>query len=193
MKEGKIKNSELKKAIVTDAPNFPKYTTQLMNLANQNSQATRPKYVGQMTELIKEFDGNSLEEWRKWYNQKHPDAIDKATQKIAEMIDKLSEAMQQIDEEMIRAWVEELIIANTYSGLNFQEAILKKIAESKNKPFSPATPQDESKGIDGYIGDKPISIKPTSYRVKKGLTEQIDVDIVYYEKLKTCIKFKYDF
>lgn len=81
MKEDKIKNSELKKAIVTDAPSFPKYKTQLMNLANQNSQATRPKYVGQMTELIKEFDGNSLKEWREWYNRKHPNAIDEATQK----------------------------------------------------------------------------------------------------------------
>ncbi|MEL7832429.1 MjaI family restriction endonuclease [Fodinibius sp. Rm-B-1B1-1] len=193
MKEGKIKNSDLKKAIVTNAPEFPKYTTQLLNLANQNSQATRPKNVGQMTELIKEFDGNSLEEWRKWYKEKHPNAIDNATQKIADMIEKLSKAMQQIDEEMIQAWVEELIITNTYSGLNFQEAVLKKIAKSKNKPFSPATPQDESKGIDGYIGNKPISIKPKTYKAKKGLNEQIDVEIVYYEKLKTCIKFKYDF
>ncbi|GEM_PF-4966071 len=47
MKESKIKNNELKKAIVTDAPNFPKSTTQLITLTNQNSQATRPKYVGQ--------------------------------------------------------------------------------------------------------------------------------------------------
>ncbi len=64
MIQEKIKRNELKKAIVKDAPSFPKYTTQLMNLANQNSQATRPRNVGQMTELIKDFDGDSLEEWR---------------------------------------------------------------------------------------------------------------------------------
>ncbi|MGM0545952.1 MAG: MjaI family restriction endonuclease [Bacteroidota bacterium] len=60
MKVGKIKNSDLKKATVSDAPEFPKYTTQLLNLANQNSQATRPRNVGQMTDLIKEFERNSL-------------------------------------------------------------------------------------------------------------------------------------
>jgi hypothetical protein len=194
MTEGKIKNSELKKAIVTDAPDFPKYTTQLMNLANQNSQATRPKYVGQMTELIKEFDGNSLKEWRAWYTQNHPNAIDEATQKIAAMIAKLSDAIDKIDHEMIRDWVEELVIANTYSGLNFQEAILKKIAKSKNTTFTPATPEEESRGIDGFIGGKPVSIKPMSYKSKKGLSEDISADaIVYYEKLKTCINFEYDF
>ena len=31
---------------------FPKYTTQLMNLANQTAQGTRPKVVGQMSELF---------------------------------------------------------------------------------------------------------------------------------------------
>ncbi len=39
---------------------FPKYTTQLMNLANQNSQGTRPKVVGQMSDLIQEFDGKKI-------------------------------------------------------------------------------------------------------------------------------------
>ncbi len=30
-------------------PEFPKYTTQLMNLANLNAQGTRPKVVGQLS------------------------------------------------------------------------------------------------------------------------------------------------
>lgn len=184
MKEDKIKNSDLKKAIVTDAPDFPKYTTQLMNLANQNSQATRPRNVGQVSELIKDFEGNSLDDWRKWYLKKHPNAIDEATEKIAEMIKKLSKAIQQIDKGMIRDWVEELVIVNTYTGLHFQEAILKKIAKSKEISFTPATPDDESQGIDGYIGDRPVSIKPKIYKSKKGLSEEIDVDIIYYEIVK---------
>ena len=34
--------------------NFPKYTTQIINQASQNMQATRPKVVGQMSELIQQ-------------------------------------------------------------------------------------------------------------------------------------------
>lgn len=31
---------------------FPQYTSQLINWANQNAQGTRPKVVGQMSELF---------------------------------------------------------------------------------------------------------------------------------------------
>jgi hypothetical protein len=40
---------------------------QLLNLANQNAQGTRPKIVGQMSELIEQFGGKSLDEWERWY------------------------------------------------------------------------------------------------------------------------------
>lgn len=36
-------------------PELPKYASQLINLANIFSQGTRPKVIGQMSELIKEF------------------------------------------------------------------------------------------------------------------------------------------
>ncbi|OQX53278.1 MAG: hypothetical protein B5M53_07145 [Candidatus Cloacimonas sp. 4484_209] len=61
---------------------FPKYTTQILNLANQNAQDTRPKVVGQLSELIKECPYNSYEKWTDWYLSKKPDAIDNATERI---------------------------------------------------------------------------------------------------------------
>ena len=42
----KISNNELVSTI-GESKNFPKYTTQIMNLANQNAQGTRPKVVTQ--------------------------------------------------------------------------------------------------------------------------------------------------
>ena len=47
----KIKNAELVSDIVGEVNEFPKYTTQLINLANQNAQGTRPIVVGQMSDL----------------------------------------------------------------------------------------------------------------------------------------------
>jgi len=63
----KIKNEELIEDIVGKVTEYPKYTTQIMNLANQNAQGTRPKVVGQMSELIQEFPGKRYEEWVEWY------------------------------------------------------------------------------------------------------------------------------
>ena len=52
---------------------------------------------------------------------------------------------------------------------------------------------EESRGIDGFIGTTPVSIKPTTYKTKSMLTEQIEVTIIYYEKVKDGIKVYYDF
>ena len=100
--EFKIKIEEIRRLMEIENPEFPKYTTQILNLANQNAQATRPKVVGQMSELIKEFTGRTLEEWEKWYLKRYPDSIDKATKKILEMINNFRDAINQIDESMIR-------------------------------------------------------------------------------------------
>ena len=45
----KINFNEFIKEISGEAKEFPKYTTQLINLANQNSQGTRPRVVVQLS------------------------------------------------------------------------------------------------------------------------------------------------
>ena len=172
---------------------FPKYTTQLINLANQNSQATRAYNVGQMSELIQEFPGRSYDEWVKWYAEKYPDAVEQATDKTWDMIVKMRQAMNGIDREMVNGWISELILAKTYAGLKFQESILKTIAEMANTSYRLARPAEESKGIDGFLGNTPVSIKPVSYQSKKFLAETINVDIIYYEKIRGGIRVWHDF
>jgi len=58
----KLTNQEIRKHLGSLSPEFPKYTTQLINLANQNVQGTRPKVVGQLSELIQAFPGKRLGE-----------------------------------------------------------------------------------------------------------------------------------
>ncbi len=186
--EFKIKVEEIRRLMEIESPEFPKYVTQILNLANQNAQATRPKVVGQMSELVKEFTGRTLGEWEEWYLRRYPDSIDKATKKILEMINNFKDAINQIDESMIRQWVRDLVIVKTFIGLRFQEAILKKIAEKFNTKYRLTTPEEESKGIDGFLGEIPVSLKPITYQSKKMLTEKIDVDIIYYEKQKDGLK-----
>ncbi len=186
----KLKNSEIQEYVVKDSPSeFPKYTTQLINLANQNSQATRPKNVGQMTELIKEFPGKSFDEWVKWYQERHPNAIDDATDKITSMVENLDEVFPIIDRNLVKAWVEDLILVKTFIGLKFQEAILKKLSEIKGCDYRLAEPYEEAKGIDGFVGDDAYSIKPSSYDSKQFLSEIIEVKIISYEKKRDGIVF----
>ena len=189
----KIKNYELTQDLVGATIEFPKYTTQLMNLANQNAQGTRPKVVGQMSDLIQEFGGKKYDDWVRWYQRKMPNAVDDAAEKIYEMVQKLKDAIILIDKEMVNKWAKDLILTKTFVGLCFQESILKKVAILKNTSYRLATPEEESTGVDGYIGGNPVSIKPSTYKTKRMYGEQIEADIVYYDKKKDGINIEFNF
>ncbi len=186
--EIKIKNEEIRSLLGIESPEFPKYVTQILNLANQNAQATRPRVVGQMSELIKEFNGKTLEEWESWYLKRYPDAVDEATKKILSMVENFREAIGKIDENMVRQWVRDLVIVKTFLGLRFQEAVLKKLSEEFGLEYRLASPEEEKKGIDGYIGNLPVSLKPKSYDSKKLLPEKLEGYVIYYEKQKDGLR-----
>ena len=183
----KISNNEIKELLGAKSFDFPKYSTQILNLANQNAQGTRPAVVGQMSELIQEFSGKSIKEWEDWYLQKHPDAIQRAAEKIAGMVENFRDVMEKIDRQLIESWIRDLVIIKTFIGLKFQEAILSKAAHLLETDYRLASPEEESQGIDGFIGETPISIKPETYKAKKSLGEKIVAKFIYYEKAKDGI------
>jgi len=187
----KITIEEIRKYLDIETPEFPKYVAPLINLANQYAQGTRPRVVGQMSELIQEFEGKRLSEWEKWYLKKKPDAIKNATEKIFQKLKELKNSLNKIDQTMVEQWVRDLVIVKTFAGLRFQEAILKKGAELKGTNYRLAESDEESKGIDGYIGDMPVSIKPDTYEMKAALPEHIAIKIVYYRKIDNGIEVDY--
>lgn len=189
-----IKNEEIMGINESEELDFPKYTSQLINWANQNAQGTRPKMVGQLSELFPEYqeitDTVSIEEWEKWYIDRYPDAIENATDKIFEQVKNLREAIKLIDKEMVRKWVKDLVVTKTYNGLYVQKAILVKLAAIKSVDYRLANPKEEAMGIDGYVGGVAYSIKPESYKTMGRLSETIDVKMIYYLKKKTGLEIE---
>lgn len=114
MKTIKIDNKELSAILSDNKVDFPKYSTLILNLANQTAGGTKPKVVGQMSELIQKFQGKKLDEWEQWYLKQHPEAISNATNKIVEMIQNFRDVMDKIDKELIEKWVRDLVIAKTF-------------------------------------------------------------------------------
>lgn len=189
----KIPNRELQILLENDPAEFPKYVTQILNLANRNAGGTRPKAAGQLTELIQKFEGDSIDEWETHYRELYPNTIEDATEKIAAMVENLKIAIEKIDRPMIESWVEDLVFVKTFIGLRFQGAILRKVAEARNESFRLSTVEEETIGIDGFIGERPVSIKPETYRAMAALPESIGVDFILYAKLKDGIRVEYDF
>ncbi|MDF1495698.1 MjaI family restriction endonuclease [Caproiciproducens sp. CPB-2] len=102
-------------------------------------------------------------------------------------MENLKEAIKLIDRNLVEKWVRDLVIYKTYNGLYVQQAIL---AEKTNKTYRMAAPEEESKGIDGFVGVTPYSIKPDTYKTMRRLSEMIDVKIIYYVKTKTGLKIE---
>lgn len=189
-----LKNESIKEYNESDNYTFPKYTSQLINWANQNAQETRPRIVGQMSELFPEFLDSTqdvtIEDWKRFYVMKHPEAFKEATDKIYAQVENLREAIQLIDREMVEHWVEDLIINKTFNGMYVQKAILASLADLKDTDYRLATPEEEAKGIDGFVGGVPYSVKPDTYKIMDRLSEVIDVKMIYYKKTKTGLKIE---
>ena len=189
-----IKNEDIEIYNDSDSFTFPKYTSQLINWANQNAQGTRPVVIGQMSDLFPEFlesdEEKTIDGWRRWYTERYPDAFDKATDKIWTQVNNLRNAIPLIDRDMVEKWVEDLVIYKTFNGLYVQKAILASLAKKNGTSYRLATPAEESQGIDGYVGDVPYSVKPDTYKTMGRLSETIDVKMIYYNKTKTGLKIE---
>lgn len=188
----KIYNQIVEELSNAEAYDFPKYSTQIINLVNSNAQGTRPAVVGQMSELIQEFPGKSLVEWMEWYSEQQPNAVDNATERIWSKLQEMKEAVALIDKPMVEAWVKDLVYTKTYCGLKFQEAILAYLAREYNITYRLANVEEEAEGIDGYLNNVPVQIKSITYKQEALLAEVINVPIIYYDKKKDGINIEFE-
>ena len=93
MPKFKISNEYISKCNDTEISEYPKYTTQVINLANQNAGGTRPRNVGQLSELLPEYLSSpgeaSLSGWKEWYNERYPDAVNNAVDRVWDQVNNL--------------------------------------------------------------------------------------------------------
>ena len=188
----KIYNQTVEELSNAEAYDFPKYTTQIINLVNSNAHGTRPAVVGQMSELIQAFPGKSLTEWIEWYSAQQPNAVNNATEKIWSKLQEMKDALTLIDKPMVESWVKDLVYTKTYCGLKFQEAILAYLAREYNTTYRLATIEEEAQGIDGYVNNRPAQIKSITYKQEALLAEVINVPIIFYDKKKDGINIEFE-
>ena len=135
------------------------YIGSVINLGNSFSQATRPKNVGQMSDLIQEYrestDRPTRDGWETFYNNRIGlDKIDTATDKTWDYVQRIKENLNELTRDDVYTWEKDLIIDKTFAGLQVQLDILEMVSETGEYRLS--TPEEESKGIDGVVGSIPF-------------------------------------
>lgn len=169
---------------------LPPYVGSVVNLANTFSQATRPRNVGQMSDLIQEYrkttKNPSVDGWKRFYYSKiGKQAIDTAADRTWELFLKMKKNMKSVTKENIQEWIHSLVIDKTFEGLQIQLDVLQAAAKTN---YRLATPEEESKGIDGWVDGEPVSIKPHTYKktIEMG-KEKIAYRTVFYKKTKNGV------
>lgn len=180
----RISKEEREKITKGEVEEFPKYTTQLLNLANRNAQSTRQNVVGNMNELLKEFGdrypNGTYEDWKEFYlkEQNGEERLEESTQKLFEMILRMKEAMKEIDEEMARRFVNDLVLYRTYMGEDVEEVVFQKLSGLYGLDYEPPSTNDKA---DGYLGDQPVRIVSFKDKPDKSDNKKIDnIPTVYY-------------
>ena len=112
-----------------------KYVGTVINNINGFKQSTRPKNVGQLSDMIQEYKDTTVtpskEGWVEYYEGKQSGSIAAATDKTWEGIQELIENLQSLTKEDVRSWTEDLVIDKTFDGLFWQEEILKQLQSKK--------------------------------------------------------------
>ena len=141
-----------------------------------------------MSDLIQEYreiaENPSVEGWESFYASKIGlEKIDIAADKIWEYVKRIRENLNSLNHDDVKNWTKDLVIDKTFAGLQIQLDILEMVSETGE--FRLSTPDEESKGIDGYVDGEPVSIKPNTYKktIQSG-KESIPYRIIFYKNTK---------
>ena len=127
-----ITPNERKQLITGDAKKAPKYTFYALNNAVKYSSANQKPTIGKITEIYEEFDeehpDGSFEDWRNYYYNHYNgrERLNEATEQAYDMFLTIRAAIDEIDREDVRDFVEGLVLNGTYSNQNAREAAIEK-------------------------------------------------------------------
>lgn len=177
---------------------FPKYSKPVLNIAAQNSKATQVKTVGSMKELFTEFlataqdAGHSVEAWEEFYFTRYNgrEKIALATDKLWAMLSKMPLDTTILNKEVANAYIIDLVINKTHYGMSGEYYAVLATAMHFKLNYRFSTAEEESQGIDAWIGNKPVQVKPHDSVTKHHVRNHADINktlvITYESKADRC-------
>ncbi|NBP59256.1 MjaI family restriction endonuclease, partial [bacterium] len=110
--------------------------------------------------------------------------------KLFSMLQKFKDAINSLDEEDCIEYVKEVTYNKSVMGFSYEEIAIETVANYFNLPYRYSTEEEESQGIDGYVGEKPVQVKKSGSakknHVRNHANEFKTLVILYDEENKTC-------
>lgn len=177
---------------------YDKGVSTILNNCCQWSQIFLTRNIGSMKERFLDFlnEENNHDEqaWNDYLNTYFPqDRIDEMTDKAWACLLEIRENINLINRSNMEDYIKEILFNKTYNGLMNEIKIFQDIANKYNYSFRPATADEEKQYIDGWLDNKPVQIKPLSYKSieNKTIKSNKTIYIIFYKGQKD--KLEYDF
>jgi hypothetical protein len=143
---------------------YGSYVWDYLNLGNRWSKATHAKVVGRMDDEFAAFVASgckqTLDEWEVFYLQRHPKALDVATDMLHDKIKAMKEALDKVGKAQCRQFVTDLVLEQTFEGQSVQRMLVQKVADCTGQM---CTFDATTNGVDGHIGGEKVTVKPFTY------------------------------
>jgi hypothetical protein len=172
---------------------FPLYSKPILNIATQNSKATQVKIVGSMKDQWMQFmatRGRSVSDWEIWYMANGGQTkIDQATDKLYEMLSKMPVDHSVFTRDLANRYILDLVINKTHYGMSGEYHAVLAVAAYFDLPHRFSTAEEESQGIDAWIGNHPVQVKPHDSVKMHHVYNHADVGktlVITYEAKKDC-------
>lgn len=190
----KLTATDFKSVVKRDRSSFPLYTKPILNIATQNSKATQVKIVGSIKDQWTEFlatGGRSVEDWEQWYMENGGrDKIERATDKLFDMLTKMPLDRKVFTRELANQYILDLVINKTHYGMSGEYHAVLAAANHFKMKYRFSTAEEESQGIDAWIGQFPVQVKPhdsvTMHHVRNGADTNKTLVITYEAKKDRC-------
>jgi hypothetical protein len=191
----KLTATDFKDVVKRDRCEFPLNTKPILNIATQNSQCTRKKIVGSMKEMFIDFQasgaGMSVDDWETWYYANGgADKIQAATDKLYAYLNKMPLDHSVFTRELAQTYILDLVINKTHYGMSGEYYAVLATAKHFGLEHRFSTAEEESRGIDAWIGDKPVQIKPhdsvAKHHVRNGADVSKTLVVTYEAKADRC-------
>lgn len=172
---------------------WPKYSTQILNIAAQNCKAFDVKRLGSAKETWLSMRSakipGTFENWVAFYNATPLSAnIPAQAQKLFDMIQKMQ--IGGITQEMCEDYIKEVIYNKTHMGMAGEEMAVQAVGAHFELPVRFSNAEEEAQGIDGWIGDYPVQVKPEGSAFKGHVHNHPDKDrvllVTYVPKKTVC-------
>lgn len=172
---------------------FPLYSKPILNIATQNSKATGVKVVGSMKDQWMQFmatRSRSVEDWESWYmSNGGPAKIQAATDRLYDMLTKMPVDHKVFTRALAHDYIMDLVINKTHYGMSGEYHAVLAAARHFDLPHRFSTPEEESQGIDAWIGPHPVQVKPHDSVRMHHVRNHADTDqtlVITYEAKKDC-------